>query len=127
MSTTGVGCAIRIDPAEPAQWFGQPRGLTVLFLTEMWEKFSYYGMRAILVYYMTRELLIPQHQASYIYGLYTAFVYLTPIAGGMISDRWLGRRYSVVIGGSIICRRRVTDLSDPPTTANKGLDRRCRY
>ena len=88
--------------ALPAQWFGQPRGLTVLFLTEMWEKFSYYGMRAILVYYMTRELLIPQHQASYIYGLYTAFVYLTPIAGGMISDRWLGRRYSVVIGGLIM-------------------------
>ncbi len=93
---------IRVDSAEPAQWFGQPRGLTVLFLTEMWEKFSYYGMRAILVYYMTRKLLIPQHQASYIYGLYTAFVYLTPIAGGMISDRWLGRRYSVVIGGLIM-------------------------
>lgn len=83
-------------------WFGQPRGLTVLFLTEMWEKFSFYGMRALLVYYMTKQLLLDQQQASLVYGLYTAFVYFTPIIGGVIADRWLGRRKSVIIGGSIM-------------------------
>ncbi|MDP3370755.1 MAG: peptide MFS transporter [Brevundimonas sp.] len=83
-------------------WFGQPRGLTVLFLTEMWEKFSYFGMRALLIYYMTKALMMGQAQASLIYGLYTAFVYFTPIVGGYISDRWLGRRKAVILGGSIM-------------------------
>ena len=83
-------------------WLGQPRGLTVLFLTEMWEKFSFYGMRALLVYYMTKQLMIPQAQASLIYGIYTALVYLTPIFGGVIADRWLGRRKAVIIGGSMM-------------------------
>lgn len=83
-------------------WFGQPRGLAILFFTEMWEKFSFYGMRALLVYYMTKHLLMPQDAASLTYGAYTAFVYLTPIAGGIIADRWLGRRRAVVLGGSIM-------------------------
>jgi POT family proton-dependent oligopeptide transporter len=83
-------------------WFGQPRGLTILFLTETWEKFSFFGMRALLMYYMTKELLIPQHSASYIYGMYTAFVYFTPIVGGIVSDRWLGRRRSILAGGTIM-------------------------
>jgi POT family proton-dependent oligopeptide transporter len=83
-------------------WFGEPRGLTIIFLTEMWEKFSYYGMRAMLVYYMTRELLLPQHQASLVYGAYTAFVYFTPIVGGQLADRWLGRRRAVIIGASLM-------------------------
>ncbi|MDP1618057.1 peptide MFS transporter [Phenylobacterium sp.] len=83
-------------------WFGQPRGLTVLFLTEMWEKFSFYGMRALLVYYMTRQLMFDQQRASLVYGLYTAFVFLTPILGGLIADRWLGRRRAVILGGSIM-------------------------
>lgn len=89
-------------PAETPSWFGQPRGLTVLFLTEMWEKFSFYGMRAMLVYYMTKQLLMEQGHASLVYGLYTAFVYFTPIIGGYVSDRWLGRRKAVIIGGSIM-------------------------
>jgi POT family proton-dependent oligopeptide transporter len=83
-------------------WFGQPRGLTILFLTEMWEQFSYYGMRALLVYYMTKQLLIGQERASLIYGVYTAMAYFTPIFGGMIADRWLGKRRAVIIGGSIM-------------------------
>jgi POT family proton-dependent oligopeptide transporter len=83
-------------------WFGQPRGLTILFLTEMWEVFSYYGMRALLVYYMTKQLLIGQERASVIYGTYTAMAYFTPIFGGMIADRWLGKRRAVIIGGSIM-------------------------
>ena len=83
-------------------WFGQPRGLTILFLTETWEKFSFFGMRALLVYYMTRQLGMGQANASYVYGLYTASVYLTPIIGGAIADSWLGRRRAVLLGGSIM-------------------------
>ena len=83
-------------------WFGQPRGLTILFLTEMWEIFSYYGMRALLVYYMTKQLLIGQEKASLIYGTYVAMAYFTPIFGGIIADRWLGKRRAVIIGGSIM-------------------------
>ncbi|AKM10893.1 peptide MFS transporter [Croceicoccus naphthovorans] len=85
-----------------ATWFGQPRGLTVLFLTNMWEQFSYYGMRALLVYYMKMELLIEQRISSFIYGTYTAFAYFTPIFGGIIADRWLGKRRAVILGGSIM-------------------------
>ncbi|WP_315761767.1 peptide MFS transporter [Sphingomonas sp. Y38-1Y] len=83
-------------------WFGQPRGLTILFLTNMWEQFSYYGMRALLVYYMTKELLLDQQWSSIVYGTYTACAYFTPILGGVIADRLLGRRLAIVIGGSIM-------------------------
>ncbi|HEX8256367.1 MAG TPA: peptide MFS transporter [Allosphingosinicella sp.] len=83
-------------------WFGQPRGLTILFLTNMWEQFSYFGMRALLVYYMTTTLLFDQEKASSIYGFYTAFAYFTPIIGGTIADRWLGKRKAVIIGASVM-------------------------
>jgi POT family proton-dependent oligopeptide transporter len=86
----------------PRTWFGQPSGLTILFLTEMWEKFSFFGMRALLVYYMTKQLAFGQAKASLIYGAYAAFVYFTPIIGGVISDRWLGRRKAVILGGTIM-------------------------
>lgn len=84
-------------------WFGQPRGLTVLFLTNMWEQFSYYGMRALLVYYMTKQLLLGQAHASFLYGAYTAGAYFTPILGGLIADRVLGKRRAIVLGGTIMC------------------------
>jgi POT family proton-dependent oligopeptide transporter len=88
--------------ANQPTWFGQPRGLTILFLTEMWEIFSYYGMRSLLVYYMTKQLAMGQGKASFIYGTYTAMAYFTPIFGGMIADRWLGKRRAVIIGGGIM-------------------------
>ena len=81
-------------------WFGQPRGLTILFLTEMWEMFSYYGMRTLLVYYMTKQLLFTQEKSSFIYGSYTAIAFFTPIVGGVIADRWLGKRRAVIIGAT---------------------------
>ena len=87
---------------QPSNWFGQPRGLTILFLTNMWEQFSYFGMRALLVYYMTTTLLFGQEKASSIYGFYTAFAYFTPIIGGTIADRWLGKRRAVIIGATIM-------------------------
>ena len=83
-------------------WFGQPRGLTVLFLTNMWEQFSYYGMRALLIYYMTKQLLLGQAQSSFIYGAYTACAYFTPIVGGIIADRLLGKRLAIIIGASVM-------------------------
>lgn len=83
-------------------WFGQPRGLTILFLTNMWELFSYYGMRTLLVYYTTKQLLFAQEKASFIYGVYTAMAYFTPIIGGAIADRWLGKRNAVILGGTIM-------------------------
>lgn len=83
-------------------WFGQPRGLTVLFLTNMWEQFSYYGMRALLVYYMTKQLLISQGTSSVIYGTYTACAYFTPIVGGVVADRYLGKRRAIIIGASVM-------------------------
>ena len=91
-----------MSSATAPTWFGQPRGLTILILTNMWETFSYYGMRALLVYYMTRTLLIEQEASSFIYGTYTAFAYFTPIVGGAIADRWLGKRRAVIIGASIM-------------------------
>jgi POT family proton-dependent oligopeptide transporter len=111
----------------PEQLFGHPRGLTFLFGTEMWERFSYYGMRALLVLYLVKYLLLPGHSgqivglatlksgfesvfgpldaqpfASQIYGSYTALVYLTPILGGLIADRVLGQRRTVIAGAVLM-------------------------
>ncbi|MBA2920166.1 MFS transporter [Sphingomonas sp. MAH-20] len=83
-------------------WFGQPPGLTILFLTNMWEQFSYFGMRALLVYYMTKQLMIGQGSSSVIYGAYTACAYFTPIVGGVVADRLLGKRRAIITGGSIM-------------------------
>lgn len=94
-------------------WFGQPRGLTILFLTQMWELFSYYGMRTLLVYYMTRQLLFAQEKASFIYGCYTALAYFTPILGGMVADRWLGKRNAVIAGGSVMAIGHLLMASEP--------------
>ncbi|MGF1644517.1 MAG: peptide MFS transporter [Thiotrichales bacterium] len=79
-----------------------PRGLYVLFFTEMWERFSYYGMRALLVLYLVNGMEVPRESALSVYAAYTALVYLTPILGGYFADRWLGQRVAVVIGGIVM-------------------------
>lgn len=81
---------------------GHPKGLYLLFFTEMWERFSYYGMRAILMLYMTKALLYDKNFASGIYGNYTGLVYLTPLIGGYISDRYWGNRRSIIVGGFVM-------------------------
>jgi len=91
-----------VAPARRQEWLGQPKGLTILFLTEMWDQFSFFGMRALLVLYMTKHLAMSQRDASWIYGGYAATVYLTPIFGGIITDRWLSRRSAVLTGGLIM-------------------------
>ncbi|MCK6602948.1 MAG: peptide MFS transporter [Bacteroidetes bacterium] len=79
-----------------------PAGLKLLFFTEMWERFSYYGMRALLSLFMINALLYDKATASEIYGYYTALVYLTPLLGGYIADRYWGNRHSIVAGGSLM-------------------------
>ena len=90
-----------------SQWFGHPRGLSTLFFTEMWERFSYYGMRAFLILYMTASMAsgglgFDDKHAATVYGNYVGAVWLTPIAGGLIADWLLGQYRSVLLGGTII-------------------------
>ncbi len=91
------------------QWFGHPAGLSTLFFTEMWERLSYYGMRALLILYMTADMMsdnpglgFTAERAATIYGTYTALVYALALPGGIIADRWLGHYRAVFIGGAII-------------------------
>ena len=98
----GVGKRIVMTGWRGKNLFGHPKGLFVLFLTEMWERFSYYGMRALLVYYMIKQLMFTQGQASQIYGIYTGLVYLTPVLGGILADRALGQRRAVILGAVLM-------------------------
>src|SRR5580658_5859858 len=88
-------------------FFGHPRGLATLFFTEMWERFSYYGMRALLILFMTASVAkgglgFPVSKAGAIYGLYTAMVFLLGLPGGWLADRITGQRRAVLWGGGII-------------------------
>ena len=87
---------------DTVQQKGHPKGLYFLFFTEMWERFSYYGMRAIFILFMTKVLLMKDADASEIYGSYTGLVYLTPLLGGYLCDKFLGNRRSIVIGGLLM-------------------------
>ena len=95
------------NEAEPERFFGHPKGLGPLFFTELWERFSYYGMRAILVLYMVAPpaqggLGFDVKRAASIYGTYTMAVYLTALPGGLVADYLLGARLAVFLGGLII-------------------------
>lgn len=81
---------------------GHPKGLYVLFATEMWERFNYYGMRAILILFMTKALLYNDAFASNLYGSYTGLIYLSPLIGGYIADRYWGNKRSILIGGLVM-------------------------
>ncbi len=81
---------------------GHPKGLYVLFATEMWERLNYYGMRAILVLFMTKALLFDKALASNLYGSYTSLVYLTPLIGGFMADKYWGNKRSIITGGILM-------------------------
>ncbi len=81
---------------------GHPKGLWVLFATEMWERFNYYGMRAILIYFMTQALLFKLDFASNLYGSYISLLYLTPLVGGFVADRYWGNKKSILVGGLLM-------------------------
>ena len=83
-------------------FLGHPKGLFVLFFAEMWERFSYYGMRALLIFYLTKHWLFSDGEAGVIYGAYTALVYITPVLGGYLADRWLGQRKAVLYGAVLL-------------------------
>lgn len=87
---------------EPTTQKGHPKGLYVLFVTEMWERFSYYGMRAIFTLFLTKALLFDKAFGSQIYGSYTGLVYLTPLLGGYIADKYWGNRKSIITGGLLM-------------------------
>jgi len=85
-----------------------PRGLIILFFAEMWERFSYYGMRGILIFYLTQHLLFDDATAGAQYGSYTSLVYLLPLLGGIIADRWLGTRKAVAFGALLLVAGHMT-------------------
>jgi len=92
-----------LPPSGDRRIFGHPTGLFMLFFAEMWERFSYYGMRALLVFYMMKGFLEYSDKEAYtVYGAYTALVYMTPFFGGMLADRILGARRAVVLGGLLM-------------------------
>ncbi len=101
--------------------FGQPRGLGLLFVTEMWERFSYYGMRAILVLYLVNALKWDTPHATNLYGTYMMLVYLTPVIGGFLADRLIGTRRSLVIGSIVISLGHFTMAFPGMTTFYAGL------
>ncbi len=122
-----AGEAVLVPAARGGTFFGEPRALGYLAFTEAWERFSFYGMTALLVLYMNQALLVPGHiehvagftafrsgleavfghmsmlgLAAQIYGLYTGLVYFTPVFGGWIADRWIGRRSAVMLGAVLM-------------------------
>ena len=117
---------MRVPSAHPAspppgELLGHPRGLYLLFFTEMWERMSYYGMRGLLVLFLTdatsRRLWLVQGDALILYGSYTGLVYLTPILGGFIADRFIGQRKAVVLGGTADDDRPLPDGGAGPARA----------
>jgi proton-dependent oligopeptide transporter, POT family len=92
----------RTNPADKGNWFGHPRQLARLFTTEMWERFGYYGMRALLTLYLTKHFLFSDSQATGLYGGYTALVYLTPLIGGFLADQYLGSKRSIKFGAILM-------------------------
>ncbi len=96
--TLGAKIAIQKEP----EFAGHPKGLYMLFFAEMWERFSYYGMRALLIFYLTKHWLFADDKANLIYGAYTSLVYITPVLGGYLADRYLGQRKAVLFGGVLL-------------------------
>ncbi|WP_313536044.1 peptide MFS transporter [Sphingomonas sp.] len=91
-----------VNPADEKTWFGHPRQLARLFSTEMWERFGFYGMRALLTLYLTQHFLFGDREATGLYGGYTALVYLTPLVGGYLADQFLGSKRAVKFGAILM-------------------------
>jgi POT family proton-dependent oligopeptide transporter len=91
-----------VNPADEKTWFGHPRQLARLFSTEMWERFGYYGMRALLTLYLTKHFVFSDREATGLYGGYTALVYLTPLIGGYLADQYLGFKRAVKFGAILM-------------------------
>ena len=98
--------------------FGHPMGLYILFLTEMWERFSYYGMRALLILYLTKHFLFSDAQAGMIYGSYVALIYGLPLLGGIIADRYLGMKKAITFGAILLVLGHISMAFEGPSAKN---------
>lgn len=87
---------------QEGEFFGHPKGLIICFFTEMWERFSYYGMRALLIFYLTQHFLFSDESAAGIYAAYISLVYITPVIGGIVADRYLGPVKAVILGAILL-------------------------
>jgi len=104
------------------EFLGHPRGLFVLFMTEMWERFSYYGMRALLILYLTKHFLFGDKDAGLLYGSYASLVYATPVLGGLIADRYLGFKKAIMFGaGLLVIGHFGMAFEGPPSTIVDGV------
>ncbi|MEE4349021.1 MAG: peptide MFS transporter [Pacificimonas sp.] len=103
MANTNAVSPAGLPPTDSAgTFFGHPKGLFVLFFAEMWERFSYYGMRALLIFYLVQHWMFSDSEGSIIYGAYTALVYITPVIGGYLADKYLGQRKAVLFGAVLL-------------------------
>ena len=103
------------------EWLGHPRGLYVLFATEMWERFSYYGMRALLILYLTKHFLFGDKSASLLFGSYASLVYAMPVIGGLIADRYLGFKKAIMFGAVLlVCGHFGMAFEGPPSEIVDG-------
>ena len=104
VAVLGIFLAIgaKVATQKEPEFAGHPKGLYMLFFAEMWERFSFYGMRALLIFYLTKHWLFADGKANLIYGAYTSLVYITPVLGGYLSDRYLGQRKAVLFGGLLL-------------------------
>ena len=91
-----------IAASKKPEFAGHPKGLYMLFFAEMWERFSFYGMRALLIFYLTQHWLFSDGESTVIYGAYGSLVYITPVLGGWLADRYLGQRKAVLFGGILL-------------------------
>src|SRR3954466_15534078 len=126
MVTPIPAAAATVNGATDRSFFGHPRGLSTLFFTEMWERFSYYGMRALLILFMTAPVAagglgFDTAVAGAVYGLYTSMVYMTTLPGGWIADRLIGQRRAVLYGGIIIAAGHFSMAVQSLTTFYIGL------
>ncbi|WP_262694302.1 peptide MFS transporter [Kordiimonas aquimaris] len=106
---------VSTEGSQERELLGHPIGLSICFLTEMWERFSFYGMRAILVLYLTKHFLFNAGEANLIYGAYLGMTYLLPILGGYFADRYLGSRKAVVYGGLLLVLGHISLAFEGPT------------
>ena len=97
-----MSSAVASSGPRPDEWFGHPKGLYVCFFTEMWERFSFYGMKALLLLYLVKYHLFSDAHGYNLIGAYGGLVYAMPVIGGLVADRWLGMRKAVVFGGILL-------------------------
>jgi POT family proton-dependent oligopeptide transporter len=97
-----LGGGAMVAASRKPEFLGHPKGLYMLFFAEMWERFSFYGMRALLIFYLTKHWLFDDSKSNLIYGSYLSLVYITPVLGGYLADRYLGQRRAVLFGGILL-------------------------